>query len=544
MAEIKETISDLKKNEAFQMSLSGKELFHSNMIAMFLNQDNYPDLSIAMMKLFPPVTMNEYKEYNQLPDKSKEEKQAKEKYIRDNIAVFDVLREYQNLDLLICYCTKKDKEELVTNKINSISDISDLDEHGNEGEASSNGGSGDSSIEDLLGRIHYVIVENKFKSFPYKEQLDKYSQKVIDGMVIVSFKKEGSNRKTYIKTKFDEKNKNTTCYLLAPEGSLQAFYNNYPDKLFGNSNKIEWFGISYETYNEQLKPYGNEKSEKLMPQFIYKYREFLTKMIFLYEECVEKRIKKNCFINSEYNKYLLQGRIQDFYEKIIYNRLLTKLRIETIISPNTETKSLKNPKDGEWPFFNSNAYYSNQTGYLDFRYVWENSDINAGIQIQGSSFRIVFCHEKDLLKKVYGLSSFKSEVAKKYFENRDRNREKRETLDEFNKDSEITITMACIKYIYEKINENLPDKKLPKLQFKDDKKNKGKETVYSYSVSNKYNFRYGNCDLNDISPNNDYRELDYETLKVFIRESLNVIKQKSYEELKNNTEIKKLLLKI
>ena len=43
MAEIKETISDLKKNEAFQMSLSGKELFHSNMIAMFLTQEKYPE---------------------------------------------------------------------------------------------------------------------------------------------------------------------------------------------------------------------------------------------------------------------------------------------------------------------------------------------------------------------------------------------------------------------------------------------------------------------------------------------------------------------
>lgn len=529
--DVKETIKDLKKNAAFQMSLSGKELFHSNMIAMFLTQvdDNTKqptDLAKTMINLFPPNTMAEY---NSNPD---------------SITVFDVFREYQNLDLLICYCTKEVKSNLEDKKICCVADISDLDEHGNDEVNTSTGISVDKGITTLLESMHYVIVENKFKSFPYKEQLDKYSQKVIDGITIISFKEEGKKNKKYIKTKYDKNDNNTTCYLLAPKGSLQAFYENYPDKSFGNSSKIEWSEISYEDYYKKLEPYGNDKSKELMPQFIFKYREFLATMIKLYEECIEKRIKKNCFISSEYNKYLLQGRIQDFYEKIIYNRVLTKLRTENIISPNTETKSLKNHKDGEWPFFCSNAYYSNQTGYLDFRYVWEDSDINAGIQIQGSSFRIVFCHEKDLLKKVYGLSSFKGEDAKKYFKERDKDRIKRETLEEFNEDSETKITQACIKYVYEKINEKLSDKKLPRLQFKDNKKNKGAETVYSYSVSNKYNFRYGNCDLNDISPNNDYRELDYETLKVFIRESLKVIKQRSYEDLKNDPEVQALLLKL
>lgn len=525
MTDIKETITDLKKNAAFQMSLSGKELFHSNMIAMFLTQvvddktKQPTDLAKTMINLFPPNTMPEYKDNP------------------DSITVFDVLREYQNLDLLICYCTEKVKEKLENRKIRCVSDISDLDEHGNEEDNSSAKGDVVTDVKGLLESMHYVIIENKFKSFPYKEQLDKYSQKVIDGMTIFSFKKE--RKKTNIKTIFNEKKNvaNTTCYLLAPEGSLQAFYKNYPDKLFGNSKKILWSGISYETYYEKLQPFENEKGAELMPQFINEYRKFLKMMINLYEECVEKRIEKNCFISSEHNKNLLQGRIQDFYEKIIYNRVLTKLRTDKIITPNTETKSLENPQNGRWPFFSSNAYYSNQTGYLDFRYVWENSDINAGIQIQGSSFRILFCHEKDFLKKVYGLSSFKGNKVADYFKNRN----ERDTLKKFSKEDEIKNTKACIKYIYGKINDVLSnsdtDIKLPELHF-----SKGsKETIYSYSVSEKYMFRYGNCDLNDISPENDYRELDYEKFKKLIKAALDVIKQQCcYEELKNLPEVTKI----
>ena len=126
------------------------------------------------------------------------------------------------------------------------------------------------------------------------------------------------------------------------------------------------------------------------------------------------------------------------------------------------------------------------------------------------------------------------------FENRDKNRNERDTLEKFSNEGEIKDTKACIMYIYGKINGELSnsdtDIKLPELHF-----SKGsKETIYSYSVSDKYIFRYGNCDLNDISPKNDYRELDYEKFKKLIKAALNVIKQQCcYEELKNLLKSKK-----
>lgn len=99
--EIKKKIEKLKNNAAFQMSLSGKELFHSNMIAMFLTQGTYPELSKAMTALFPPKTENN-------PDK---------------FVVFDVLREYKNLDLIICYCTKENKKALKRNGYHCFADF-------------------------------------------------------------------------------------------------------------------------------------------------------------------------------------------------------------------------------------------------------------------------------------------------------------------------------------------------------------------------------------------------------------------------------------
>ena len=55
-------VKELKTNAAFQMSLSGKELFHSNMIGMFLTQEEdvtythkIPnDIAKGLINLFPP----------------------------------------------------------------------------------------------------------------------------------------------------------------------------------------------------------------------------------------------------------------------------------------------------------------------------------------------------------------------------------------------------------------------------------------------------------------------------------------------------------
>lgn len=62
--------------------------------------------------------------------------------------------------------------------------------------------------------------------------------------------------------------------------------------------------------------------------------------------------------------------------------------------------------------FFSEAGYSRQTGILDFRYLWPNSFISTGIQIQGNSFRIVFSHEIDAFKKVFCISKWTGNYSK------------------------------------------------------------------------------------------------------------------------------------
>ncbi len=96
---VSELVEELKPNAAFQMSLSGKELFHSNMIGMFLTQEEgvtdthkIPnDIAKGLINLFPP--------------KINDEKQ------RDYV-VFDVLREYKHLDLLILYCPQEKRHSI------------------------------------------------------------------------------------------------------------------------------------------------------------------------------------------------------------------------------------------------------------------------------------------------------------------------------------------------------------------------------------------------------------------------------------------------
>lgn len=523
---IKDTIKKLKTNAAFQMSLSGKELFHSNMIAMFMTQEEYPELTNTMIELFPPTTGKNPSE----------------------LVVFDVLREKQNIDLIICYCGKKEKQKLNANGYFCVDDIpepigSKKGEDSNSEENSNSDEKLPSEIGEILEQMQYVIIENKFKSFPYDEQLEKYSEKNFS--VFPNWKKDDG------KTKYDfeisASKKNITCYLLAPVGSLKAFWNNTSfEKTYGEKNKVTWKGRTYEEYKNSLhKIKFEDNNEKLMPLFIKKYIAFLDTMISLYAKSVEGRLTdEKCFLSEEDNKYLLKGRIQDFYEKIIYSRLLAKIKNDL---PKLQNKKIRISEDGKVneisenkekpydinkPFFYSDSGYSRQTGMLDFRYVWPDSMVSSGIEIQGNSFRIVFCHEIDAFKKIFGISkwnktqyiAFKNKLEK----NAILKLNDSDPGKSFNSDSEAEITRKCIDDIYMQIKEKM-NIVIPERHFK---KNKNKlESVYSYSVRDNYTFRYAHCDLNDFFPKTGnkktdiqlYRELEYKKLKEFIEVACDII---------------------
>ena len=112
----------------FHLSLSSKELFHSNLLAWLAEDPDTKDLFVEVLKLF-----------------GLEDLQAKK--LADGIRgnEYMVLREYKNFDFCICEKLKNWKE--------------------------------DSEEEYVPGRV-VLVLENKFKSIPYEVQLKGYEDAV------------------------------------------------------------------------------------------------------------------------------------------------------------------------------------------------------------------------------------------------------------------------------------------------------------------------------------------------------------------------------
>lgn len=121
-------VEKLNNNPIFQLSLSSKELFHSNFLTWLAEDKNMRTIFNRIMKFWMKDDKWEFDD-NQMM----------------------VKREYNHFDFCICkkvrnYHTNKEQET--------------------------------QAEEYIPGPIIFVL-ENKFKSLPYKEQLEKYHQKVL-----------------------------------------------------------------------------------------------------------------------------------------------------------------------------------------------------------------------------------------------------------------------------------------------------------------------------------------------------------------------------
>lgn len=119
-------VKELKNNVAFQLSLSSKELFHSNFLAWLAEDDATRDVFNELLHTCFGV------DWDFDPD------------------TLMVKREYKNFDLCICEKIKNPNVEKV--KLGT-------------------------EEEYMPGRILFVL-ENKFKSIPYEEQLIKYQKHI------------------------------------------------------------------------------------------------------------------------------------------------------------------------------------------------------------------------------------------------------------------------------------------------------------------------------------------------------------------------------
>lgn len=475
--DLEKQLEELKNNPVFQMSLSAKELFHSNMLAMFLQQELSTDLRNKIKDFFPPKNANNYE-------------------------VLDVLREHKKLDLIIIYANKDNIDKNNNWDFNSIEKYFSTENTQNDDDILD-------ELKKLLENLQYVVIENKFKSIPTKEQLERYAKEKLGKPKSIKIFSKGEKLSA----------KNTTCYLFAPEKSLNIFFNTEREndnekewkKEFG---EIEWQGKSYEKYIQKIQK--SKISDDFLKKFIEYYYEFVKKMLDIYEtEILKERFgfdKGKAFLSSDQDKKFKKIRIQDFYEKLSCNYLLYKLnkdlQLEENYNKNKENKELFSKSD-----------YSRGQGLVEIGFIWKETCFSTYLGIQDGSLRIyvMASNQKDEKKKAIEESKDEKdkEEKTKYYENVER---------QFNK---INYTKKDEKKIAE-INKTA---KSFINNISEEAKLKNDGNPYGYKKDN-YICKYGKIDLNKyVNEEKEYwRDISYDTLKDKVKKYLDALSELNPEK--------------
>lgn len=347
-------------------SLGSKELFHSNMLGMFLMLENTTEgLSRKLAKLFLPKTKSN-KTYQ----------------------VVSVFREWNNFDLFIAFLEKETYEELKEDKAGKYLLDSLYEANKNlsfkvlskavETEFD------ETTLKDKIKKFgehcRFVVVENKFKSIPNQEQLAEYSGKVAKGIDFIIG--VGKNKSKGYSNVFVTPN-NTTFYLLAPEYSIDVFKESQKINKPKKPENIKWNTISYEKICEELEQIltKNKTENEFAYQYVERYKNLIKQLSGLIKNEISRPIEADeVFPKKEVKNKLASIRLQDLYEKIWYNALVTKLR-----KPCVENNKLKNTRE-----VISESGYGHQSGLMGYKcYLKDNVAENVvyGIQIQSGQFR-------------------------------------------------------------------------------------------------------------------------------------------------------------
>lgn len=444
---ITEIVKSLKGNPVFNMSLSSKELFHSNVLAWLLeskNESGSTKYAEALTKRFKPIVPN-FEDYS----------------------ILTVLREKNNFDLLIIYYnTKKEKQDLeyvvVENKFKAIPDEKQLNRY----------------TEEIFGIQRYAKNSNKgkkdkIKIKEYKRKKNDFEKKHIFVTEEIQDCVNDTNEK-YIpkKEKYELEAEHTTCYLLAPKKAAEAFLSrvksekSYISRLKdseismlkekGITEKIEkeWKIVTYDEIctdlkNEYQAAKKNDEikiseSELYIHKFIDYYTEFVRQILSLSEIIFNNTT--DVFPNKDDIKKLKKIRIHDYYEKQWYSNVLNQI-----------LKELK--KIDACDIKKTTVEYSNCQGMLNFYYTLEeDEEKNYGIQIQNQQFRF-FCFpvEDNITSEIYGKLSMMKEKWIKNLENED-------LLKDFPINTKNTENpekkFGTFKYVYQKLPDNCTIKQL------------------------------------------------------------------------------------
>ena len=285
----------------FHLSLSSKELFHSNLLAWLAEDPDTRELFVVVLKLFGL-------------ENSQAEKLADG--IRGN--EYMVLREYNNFDFCICEKLKNWKEK--------------------PGEE-----------EYVPGRV-VLVLENKFKSIPYETQLKGYEDAVHNTLNPEGKKNNAKSRyfndhKDEVQKKWSKKYEQSyniedvNCHFVLLTLSKEVCGLNVGQNCkFGN-----WHVVSYKEYAQKLLA---DQTSNLKHDIIIDYAGYVDKFC----DCIYTKLQdlgSNVLLTKKWKEVLCPDpdlraiRMDDIWQKLVANIILKQLRIAGLRKVVTEDKDYK-----------------------------------------------------------------------------------------------------------------------------------------------------------------------------------------------------------
>lgn len=345
MVQTEDFVTELKSNAVFQMSLSSKELFHSNFLAWLAeNEETRPIFNHVMQECFQMKGFA-YREEEMM-----------------------VMREYNHFDFCICSritCTEIDP---LSKKAYSY---------------------------DIPGRLIFVL-ENKFKSLPNARQLENYSVRAeslnLEGWRSYVKNEVGWNQERLRRGKgarftsqwqkkykdiIDKKKKEdadlgvagTTYYLLTLVPA--SFPLPYP-----------WKEATYAKFIGLLGDYVKSE-DRFCCEMIRQYVRFVGKLTEHINVCLEEGKKENAWrILTDYKEFF-QIRCGDIWQKAVMNQVTQELLDElseyssfTTIDAKeyNDTRVKLNEADSPTPLLHIAPGFSHGQGLVQVLYPIDNED--------------------------------------------------------------------------------------------------------------------------------------------------------------------------
>ena len=285
-------IKKLKKSPMFNLSLSSKELFHSNFLAWIAEDEYTKEMFVAILELFG-LDNNTATDYA--------------KGIREQPPRFIVKREYNNFDF--CICENIDNWEK---------------------------GSKQDAEEKIPGRV-LLVLENKFKSIPYKAQLEKYQKKVAklneDGGKNIAKSKYASSANNvpnrWNKSLYQQfLPSDITCHYvllsLAEEVCGLTIEGQKSQRFIQTADKNKWHFVTYKEYSENLKNQVQNQSE-FKCNVISDYASYINTFCEYLINNIPQEILKEIWTSIlSSNSELVAIRMDDIWQKLIVNLIAVR----------------------------------------------------------------------------------------------------------------------------------------------------------------------------------------------------------------------------